>query len=138
MCNAVSRSGLRLQYAPNASRLWATFGCNNGDPPGNSYCGQGPTVCIVLNRCTVVDRGAPSVHRLRCGKQEPTCGIWYPADLTAGPFPVASFAHGIGGGLVADLLDAVASMGFIVVAPATSKGACESSFWPAGRRGLLV
>ena len=74
-----------------------------------------------------VSSGNYSLGGYNCGKQEPTTGIWYPTDLAKGsPFPVASFAHGIGGGLVADLVTAVASMGFVVVAPATSKGACTS------------
>jgi len=60
-----------------------------------------------------------------CGKQEPEVKIWYPQDLGSGPFPIASFGHGMGGQIITDLVSSVASLGIVVVAPATSAGGCE-------------
>ena len=70
--------------------------------------------------------GNYSLGGFTCGNKGPICAIWYPSDLSKGPFPIASFAHGIGGGLVTDLVTAVASLGFVVVAAATGNGACTT------------
>merc|ERR1712113_383522 len=64
-----------------------------------------------------------------CGKQEPECKIFYPTKLDAGPFPIATFGHGMGGQIITDLVESVASLGFVVVAPATSGGRCDDNHW---------
>lgn len=46
-----------------------------------------------------------------------TTNIWYPTQLEQGPFPIASFGHGTGGQMLGDLLNSIASLGFVVVAP---------------------
>lgn len=64
-----------------------------------------------------------------CGKQEPTCNIYFPTELEKGPFPIATFGHGMGGEIITDLTESVASLGIIVVAPATSGGRCDDNHW---------
>jgi len=64
-----------------------------------------------------------------CGKQEPTCNIYYPTDLTKGPFPIATYGHGMGGQIIEDMTKSLASLGFVVVAPATSAGKCDDSHY---------
>jgi poly(3-hydroxybutyrate) depolymerase len=64
-----------------------------------------------------------------CGKQEPTCNIYYPTELDKGPFPIATFGHGMGGQIIDDLVESVASLGFVVVAPATSGGKCDDNHY---------
>jgi len=64
-----------------------------------------------------------------CGKQEPEVKIWYPTDLSSGPFPIATYGHGMGGQIITDLVSSVASLGIVVVAPATSAGKCDDSHW---------
>merc|ERR1711990_258768 len=44
-----------------------------------------------------------------------------------GPFPIVTFGHGVGGTILEDLVSSVASLGFVVVAPATSGGGCDES-----------
>jgi len=73
--------------------------------------------------------GSYSLGGFLCGKQEPTCNIYYPSDLSKGPFPIATFGHGMGGQIITDLVESVASLGFVVVAPATSGGRCDDNHW---------
>merc|ERR1719436_2064902 len=87
--------------------------------------------CVICS-CVYNTAGAPppagplkvsrGTYRLpkgyRCGSSAVT-KIWYPADLTKGPFPIASYGHGAGGGMLWDLSKSIASLGFVVVAPAT-------------------
>jgi len=53
-----------------------------------------------------------------CGR-ESACIIFHPTDLSQGPFPIASFGHGSGGQIARDLIQSIASLGFVVVAPDT-------------------
>mmetsp|Transcript_64835 Transcript_64835/g.189720 ORF Transcript_64835/g.189720 Transcript_64835/m.189720 type:complete len:283 (+) Transcript_64835:113-961(+) len=64
-----------------------------------------------------------------CGNREPTCNIYYPTQLDKGPFPIATFGHGMGGEIITDLTKSVASLGIVVVAPATSGGRCDDVHW---------
>jgi alpha/beta superfamily hydrolase len=76
-----------------------------------------------------VSSGSYDLGGFLCGKQEPTCNIYYPTELSNGPFPVATFGHGMGGQIITDLVESVASLGFVVVAPATSGGKCDDNHW---------
>lgn len=83
--------------------IWAcvSFGWASPTPPGNY----------------TVSSGNYTLTGLHCPTS--TIGIWYPAELTQGPFPVVSFAHGFGGGLGGNTLavaESIASLGFVVVA----------------------
>lgn len=60
----------------------------------------------------------------QCGKGEPTVKIWYPTDLR-GKFPIACYGHGIRGTFIPNMIESVVSLGFIVIAPATSGGICQ-------------
>lgn len=64
-----------------------------------------------------------------CGKQETKASIWYPTDLSKGPFPIVTYGHGMGGQMIPDLIESVASLGIVVVAPATSAGKCDDNHW---------
>merc|ERR1711865_973351 len=55
--------------------------------------------------------------------------IWYPTDLSKGPFPIVTYGHGMGGQMIPDLIESVASLGMVVVAPATSGGKCDDNHW---------
>lgn len=74
-----------------------------------------------------VSSGSYDLGGFVCGKQEPTCKIWYPTNIEKGPFPIITFGHGVGGTILTDLVSSVASLGFVVVAPATSGGSCDES-----------
>jgi len=74
-----------------------------------------------------VSSGSYELGGFKCGKQEPTCKIWYPTQLDKGPFPIVTFGHGLGGTILSDLVASVASLGLVVVAPATSGGSCDES-----------
>lgn len=74
-----------------------------------------------------VSTGSYELGGFVCGKQETTCKIWYPTELDKGPFPVVTFGHGLGGTILDDLCTSVSSLGMVVVAPATSGGACDES-----------
>lgn len=74
-----------------------------------------------------VSSGSYALGGFVCGKQEPTCKIWYPTQLEKGPFPIVTFGHGLGGTIISDLTSSIASLGLIVVAPATSGGGCDES-----------
>lgn len=87
-------------------------GAIDNPPPAGSYA---------------VSSGSYELGGFVCGKQEPTCKIWYPTQLAKGPFPVITFGHGVGGSILEDLVASVASLGFVVVAPATSGGGCDES-----------
>merc|ERR1719352_1522791 len=76
-----------------------------------------------------VSTGSYELGGFLCGKQEPTCNIYYPTDMSKGPFPIATFGHGMGGQIITDLVESVASLGFVVVAPATSGGRCDDNHW---------
>lgn len=76
-----------------------------------------------------VSSGSYELGGFLCGKQEPTCNIYYPTDMSKGPFPIATFGHGMGGQIITDLVESVASLGFVVVAPATSGGRCDDNHW---------
>lgn len=76
-----------------------------------------------------VSSGSYDLGGFLCGKQEPTCNIYYPTQLEKGPFPIATFGHGMGGQIITDLVESVASLGMIVVAPATSGGKCDDNHW---------
>lgn len=65
----------------------------------------------------------------KCGKREPKCLIYYPTQLEKGPFPIATYGHGMGGEIIDDLIKSVASLGIVVVAPATSGGKCDDHHW---------
>lgn len=73
--------------------------------------------------------GSYSLGGFKCGKQEPTCNIWYPSDLSKGPFPIATYGHGMGGEMIEDLIKDAVSLGFVVVAPATSGGRCDDNHY---------
>jgi len=64
-----------------------------------------------------------------CGNQETKASIWYPTELADGPFPIVTYGHGMGGQMIPDLIQSVASLGMIVVAPATSAGKCDDNHW---------
>jgi len=64
-----------------------------------------------------------------CGKQETKAWIWHPTDLSKGPFPIITYGHGMGGQQITDLTKSVASLGIVVVAPATSGGKCDDNHW---------
>jgi dienelactone hydrolase len=64
-----------------------------------------------------------------CGQQETKAWIWYPTDLSKGPFPIVTYGHGMGGEMITDLTESVASLGIVVVAPATSAGKCDDNHW---------
>lgn len=64
-----------------------------------------------------------------CGRQESKASIWYPTDLAKGPFPIVTYGHGMGGQMIPDLIESVASLGVVVVAPATSGGKCDDDHW---------
>merc|ERR1712137_940678 len=64
-----------------------------------------------------------------CGNQESKASIWYPTDLSQGPFPIVTYGHGMGGQMITDLIESVASLGIVVVAPATSAGKCDDNHW---------
>jgi len=64
-----------------------------------------------------------------CGAQETKASIWYPTELSQGPFPIVTYGHGMGGQMIPDLIESVASLGMIVVAPATSGGKCDDNHW---------
>lgn len=76
-----------------------------------------------------VSSGSYDLGGFLCGKQEPTCNIYYPTELEKGPFPIATFGHGMGGQIITDLTKSVASLGIVVVAPATSGGRCDDNHW---------
>merc|ERR1719446_968568 len=84
-----------------------------------------------------VSSGSYSLGGFLCGQQEPTCNIYYPSDLSKGPFPIATFGHGMGGQIITDLVESVASLGFVVVAPATSGGRCDDKHWKDMLHALL-
>lgn len=63
-------------------------------------------------------------HGWLCGANSST-QIYYPTLLDKGPFPILSFGHGSGGSMLMPLQKAVASLGFIIVAPKT--GCCNSA-----------
>jgi len=56
-----------------------------------------------------------------CGKRSwrGNTAIMYPSDTQNGPFPIASFAHGAGGGVLYKLCADVVKMGFVVISPLT-------------------
>jgi predicted dienelactone hydrolase len=76
-----------------------------------------------------VTEGSYDLGGFLCGKQEPEVKIWYPTTLTDGPFPIATYGHGMGGQIISDLTASVASLGIVVVAPATSAGKCDDNHW---------
>jgi len=76
-----------------------------------------------------VSTGSYKLGGFKCGKQEPTCNIYYPTDLGKGPFPIATFGHGMGGDIIEDLVNSAVSLGMVVVAPATSGGKCDDNHW---------
>ena len=64
-----------------------------------------------------------------CGNRESKASIWYPTNLEKGPFPIVTYGHGMGGQMIPDLIESVASLGIVVVAPATSGGKCDDNHW---------
>lgn len=76
-----------------------------------------------------VTEGSYDLGGFLCGKQEPKVSIWYPTNLGSGPFPIATYGHGMGGQMIPDLISSVASLGIVVVAPATSGGRCDDNHW---------
>jgi hypothetical protein len=76
-----------------------------------------------------VTEGSYDLGGFLCGKQESQASIWYPTDLSQGPFPIVAYGHGMGGQMIPDLIESVASLGMVVVAPATSAGKCDENHW---------
>lgn len=83
-------------------------------PPAGSY--------------TVIE-GSYNLGGFLCGNQETKASIWYPSSLSDGPFPIVTYGHGMGGQMIEDLIKSVASLGIVVVAPATSGGKCDDNHW---------
>ena len=42
-----------------------------------------------------VSTGSYELGGFKCGKQEPTCDIWFPTQLDQGPFPIVTVCRGI-------------------------------------------
>merc|ERR1719162_1282855 len=76
-----------------------------------------------------VTEGSYNLGGFKCGKQETKASIWYPTNLALGPFPIVTYGHGMGGQMIPDLIESVASLGIVVVAPATSGGKCDDNHW---------
>jgi dienelactone hydrolase len=76
-----------------------------------------------------VTEGSYNLGGFLCGNRESKASIWYPSDLSQGPFPIVTYGHGMGGQMIPDLIESVASLGMIVVAPATSGGKCDDNHW---------
>merc|ERR1712032_763457 len=65
-----------------------------------------------------VSSGSYNIPRqYACGGSKTS--IWFPQDLDQGPFPIASFGHGSGGGMATKWIHDVVRLGFVVVAPRT-------------------
>merc|ERR1712166_154404 len=78
-----------------------------------------------------VTEGSYQLSGFLCGNKETKTSIWYPTDLSKGPFPIVTYGHGMGGQMIPDLIESVASLGMVVVAPATSGGKCDDNHWKA-------
>jgi len=76
-----------------------------------------------------VTEGSYNLGGFLCGSQETKASIWYPTELSKGPFPIVTYGHGMGGQMIDDLIESVASLGIVVVAPATSGGKCDDNHW---------
>jgi len=76
-----------------------------------------------------VTEGSYQLGGFLCGQQESKASIWYPTELSKGPFPIVTYGHGMGGQMIPDLIESVASLGIVVVAPATSGGKCDDNHW---------
>ena len=74
-----------------------------------------------------VSTGSYNLTGLKCPTS--TIDVWYPSDLSKGPYPVVSFAHGFGGAPIASVTEAIASLGFVVVGLAGfGKAACAREY----------
>jgi predicted dienelactone hydrolase len=109
-------------FATSIFASWRASAAIGNPPPAGSYA---------------VSSGSYDLGGFLCGKQEPTCNIYYPTELEKGPFPIATYGHGMGGQIITDLVESVASLGMIVVAPATSGGKCDDDHWKDMLHALL-
>jgi len=76
-----------------------------------------------------VTEGSYNLGGFLCGSRETKASIWYPTELSKGPFPIVTYGHGMGGQMIDDLIESVVSLGVVVVAPATSGGKCDDNHW---------
>jgi len=123
-------------------RGWGLWGCGGQQNqqlvkgPSGKWCYDGN--CIIAsdeNVTTITTDGNPikptrqvvsGYYNLpggyHCGKRgwrRQNTAIMYPSDSQNGPFPIASFAHGAGGGVLWKLCAEVVKMGFVVISPLT-------------------
>lgn len=74
-----------------------------------------------------VSSGSYDLGGFKCGSEGSMCRIWYPTDLSKGPFPIVTLGHGKGGEALEDLYKSVSSLGIVGVFPDTGRGPCDES-----------
>jgi len=138
-------SGSCLDWFPG--RGWGLWDCNGQQNqqlvsmrPGK-WCYDGNCITASGDNVTTITKVKRSVRRwvkegnynlpggYHCGKKSwrGNTAILYPSDWQNGPFPIASFAHGSGGGVLYKLCAEVVKMGFVVISPLTHN--CGGHGW---------
>jgi dienelactone hydrolase len=70
--------------------------------------------------------GKYNVTGMVCGSPTAEVLAWFPYHLDQGPFPFVVFGHGLGSGIARDLIQSIASLGMVVVAPKDFQRFCPS------------